>query len=211
MRPSHQVSTEAGQFQFHAQRAGGPAQWFTLADAIASKLETGKAPKILRVMRFASRARQTLTPIAIAGDARYLIDPNLQCPIRQLVEHRARLKADRDRARSRGDDQAAQRFDAAQRAAKVIANAIAYGVPIEMNVVEHRRPVEVRVHRPDGSSYLSKVTRTEEPGALPLNPTARGSIGVVRAGNASAGTTPRSCGISTDAQAVRVCQAELRK
>lgn len=35
-----------------ADRRGGVPQWYTLADCCASKLETGRAPKILRVLRF---------------------------------------------------------------------------------------------------------------------------------------------------------------
>ena len=37
-------------------RHGGPAQWWTLADVIASVLETGRAPRLLRVLRFSPRS-----------------------------------------------------------------------------------------------------------------------------------------------------------
>jgi hypothetical protein len=47
---------------------------------------------------------------------------------------------------------------------KITANATAYGIPIEINVVEHRTKVWATVHRPDGSTYRAHTRRTEEPG-----------------------------------------------
>ncbi len=47
---------------------------------------------------------------------------------------------------------------------KITANATAYGIPIEINVVEHRTKVPVTVHRPDGTSYRTRTKHTEEPG-----------------------------------------------
>ena len=52
---------------------------------------------------------------------------------------------------------------------KTTANSIAYGTGIEMNVVEHRRPVEVSIHLPDGTSYADRAERTEQPGSY-FNP-----------------------------------------
>ena len=47
-----------------------------------------------------------------------------------------------------------------------MTNSTAYGIPIEMNVVEHRRPVGATVHLPDGSSYRTHSRRVEQPGRL---------------------------------------------
>ena len=50
--------------------------WFTLADLIASKLLTGKTPKILEAIAFApSEPQEGLKPIALLGNAKYSIDP----------------------------------------------------------------------------------------------------------------------------------------
>lgn len=50
--------------------------WFTLADCIASKLLTGKAPKIERAVRFSARSTQRrLASVDIAGNAEYRINP----------------------------------------------------------------------------------------------------------------------------------------
>ena len=46
--------------------------WFTLADCIASKLRTGKSPKVLEAITFTPGPVQTnLKPIAIAGNPDY--------------------------------------------------------------------------------------------------------------------------------------------
>lgn len=47
---------------------------------------------------------------------------------------------------------------------KATANSTAYGSPVEMNPIEHRKGAWVRVHQPDGSSYRTHVSRTEQPG-----------------------------------------------
>ena len=49
-------------------RTGGPAQWYTLADCIASKLMTGKAPRIRQALRFVAVGVQVgLSTIDVAG------------------------------------------------------------------------------------------------------------------------------------------------
>jgi hypothetical protein len=47
---------------------------------------------------------------------------------------------------------------------KIASNAAAYGIPIELNLAEHRRKVGLTVYRPDGNSYHTEARRTEEPG-----------------------------------------------
>ena len=48
---------------------------------------------------------------------------------------------------------------------KITANSICYGTGVEMNVVEHRKPVGATVYLPDGSSYRAKLKRTEDTGS----------------------------------------------
>ena len=47
---------------------------------------------------------------------------------------------------------------------KIAGNAAAYGIPIELNLTEHRRKVGLTVYRPDGTAYHTEARRTEEPG-----------------------------------------------
>ena len=146
-------------------RYGGPPQWYTLADACASKLMTGKAPKILDVLRFSAEGSQEdLEPIAIAGNPAYRVDPNHEDFIRRLVELRADVRADQQQAKAAGDLVRARELDAIQQAMKITANGTAYGSAIELNPVEHRKGAWVTVYLPDGSSHRLHRERTEEPG-----------------------------------------------
>ena len=141
-------------------------QWWTLADAAASVLETGRAPRIVRVLRFRPReAQEDLRPIDVAGDERYRVDPYSDDVVRRLVELRAVLRAESAAARAGGDDRLADELEARAGALKKSANSLAYGVPIEVNVTEHAKPISVTVVRPDGSTFRPiGVNRSEEPG-----------------------------------------------
>jgi hypothetical protein len=148
-----------------SRRVGGPAQWWTLAAAIGSVLGTGKAPKVLRCIRFyPGPPQQGLEALDIAGNPRYRVDPSLEDAIRRLVELRAETKQDRKVAETAGDSSRAAWLDSVQLGLKIAANAIAYGMGIEINVHEHSKPVKVTVHRPDGTNYRTKSRRAEEPG-----------------------------------------------
>jgi hypothetical protein len=161
------TSTTTGPYNVGiALRTGGPAQTYTLLDAAASKLETGTAPRLQSVIRIRpSQNRQTgLRSIDLGGDARYRVDPDTDDLIKRLVELRAVSKKDLAVARSAGDLDAVHRLDAIQLAMKTTANATAYGTPIEMNVIEHRRPVAVTVYLPNGDHFRTRSTRVEQPG-----------------------------------------------
>jgi hypothetical protein len=147
-------------------RSDGPAQWYTLADACASKLETGKAPHVLEVIRFRPKPgrQQSLRAVDFGGDRRYRIDPNSDDPIKRLVELRATVRADQQQANELGETNQAARLKGTELAMKATANSVSYGTPIELNVIEHRRPVGVTVHLPDGTSYHTTSKRIEEPG-----------------------------------------------
>jgi hypothetical protein len=149
-----------------ADRRQGVPQWYTLADCCVSKLETGRAPRILRVLRFRPKPAQQagLQPIDLAGDQRYRVDLSADDLIKRLVELRALVRSDQHDAAEAGDTAEAARLDAVQQQIKTTGNGIAYGIPIELNVIEQRRPVQVTVHLPDGTSYISRARRTEQPG-----------------------------------------------
>ena len=146
-------------------RTAGPPQWYTLADAAASKLATGKAPNILHVLRFAPEGVQPgLCPIDIAGDPAYRVDPRTEDFIARLVELRADVRNEQKQAEDAGDIERAATLDAVQQAMKATANATSYGSAIELNPVEHRKSAWVTVHLPDGTSYRLPRDRTEDPG-----------------------------------------------
>ncbi len=146
-------------------RTGGPAQHWTLADCIASKLATGEAPNILAAWRFAAHGTQPeLQPIDVAGDPNYRVDPAREDFIKRLVEMRADVKTQMKAAKRRREHETIARLDAIQQGMKITANSVAYGTSIEMNPIEHRKPVWVTIHQPDGSSYRARVPRTEQPG-----------------------------------------------
>jgi hypothetical protein len=153
-----------------ARRVGGPAQWFTYADVIDSWLDTGRIPRILRVLRFtAGPTQQGLRPIEIAGRSEFRVDPATADLIQRCVELRETIRAEQRHAAHQGDMERAEAMEAQQQATKIVANTIAYGAPIEINTTEHQRPRPVTVYLPDGTSYQSTCTRTEEPGTF-FNP-----------------------------------------
>jgi hypothetical protein len=165
---SHRVDVDATKQAMNVGvsiRTGGPGQWWTLADCIASKLHTGKSPKIARVLRFTADGVQGgLAPIEIAGEPDFRIDPIEDDFVKRLVELRADVRQRKTTADRRGETALATRLEAIQQAMKTTANGVCYGSPIEMNVIEHRKKVWVTVHRPDGTSYRTRVQRTEKPG-----------------------------------------------
>ena len=64
--------------------------WFTLADVLASKLRTGKTPRIVQALAFAPEGVQgDLRPIDILGNSTYHIDPCTDDFYRRLVELRS--------------------------------------------------------------------------------------------------------------------------
>lgn len=147
-------------------RADHQGSWWTLSDAAASVLETGRAPRILRVLRFRPLAPQVgLQPIDIAGDPAYRVDSYADDVIRRLVELRTSLRAEAKEAQARGDDRLAAELRARADALKKSANSLAYGVPVEVNVTDYGKPIRVTVVRPDGTTYRAVgARRDEEPG-----------------------------------------------
>src|SRR5262249_49545393 len=73
---------------------GDSPMWYTLADCIASKLFTGRAPKVIQAIRFQPYGMQEdLRPIEIAGNPAYRIEPYEDDFYRRLIELRIEVKA----------------------------------------------------------------------------------------------------------------------
>lgn len=136
--------------------------WFTLADCLASKLLTGKAPKVVQALRFSPKQMQdNLQPVALSGNSNYLIDPKRDDFFKRVIQLRRDVVAQRDdcagTARARLNDE--------QKSLKILANATSYGIFMEFTVDDLDKPISLKRYGYDGqvSSIMSKVV--ERPGA----------------------------------------------
>ena len=135
--------------------------WFTMADCIASKLLTGKAPTVVEAITFAPKAIQpNLRPVNISGNPDYRVDPNHADFFKRVIELRQSVKLRRDLAD--GDERDA--LDTEQNALKIAANSTAYGVYVEVNVATKANPLETVVHNALEEPFTVETDKTEEPG-----------------------------------------------
>lgn len=149
-----------------ARRVSGPPQIYCLADAVTSKLETGKAPKVKAVLRFtAGPPQQGLQPLEVAGNPEYRVDPYVDDAIRRFVELRGLTKTHKTQAKADGDDLLVAELEAVQAGLKIAANATSYGIGIELNIQPANNPTLLDLHYPDGNSEPVEVRRVEEPGS----------------------------------------------
>ena len=115
--------------------AKGKALWYTYPDIIASKLLTGKVPKIIKAFRFVTKGKQSnLHSINLFGKT---IDPYKDDFIRYLIEHRLEVKQKLKRD-SNNKDLKKEDF-----IAKIIANATSYGIFVEVNTQNERVNAEI--------------------------------------------------------------------
>jgi hypothetical protein len=139
--------------------------WFTLADVLASKLLSGRTPHILQALRFSPKGPQPdLAAIDLMGKSAYRVDPYQHDLYRRLIQLRSSAKHGRDDARRTGDPHKAEQLDAEQQALKICANAVCYGIHVELNVDEARKPRDVSYWGFDGTQRVSHMNAVEEPG-----------------------------------------------
>jgi hypothetical protein len=135
--------------------------WFTLADCVASKLLTGKAPKVERAIRFSPRPTQhRLASVNIAGNPAYRIVPKRDDFYRRLIDLRRKVKEEEGRANSREEK---ERLHSEQLALKILANATSYGIFIEINV-EDLDEKEPRTIQTGDRAFQSASDKLEVPG-----------------------------------------------
>lgn len=104
--------------------------WYTVADVIASKLKTGKMPKIEQVIMFKPDKPQTLKPILTIG-GKETIDYTERDLFKDTIEKRTATKKERD---THDKDTSEYAFlEATQLGLKIFANATSYGINIELN------------------------------------------------------------------------------
>lgn len=125
--------------------------WFTLANCIASKLLTGVAPKIVEAMVFEpGKSQSGLRPVAIGGNAEYLVDPVRDDFYKRLIELRNGVKIRRDETKGA----AREALDTEQNAIKIAANATSYGVFVEINVKELAKRRKTTIHSANARPYV---------------------------------------------------------
>ncbi len=96
--------------------------WYTLADCVAAKLLGGRAPHVVRALRFVPVGRQpNMRPVSIRGTV--AVDPYTDDFFRKLIEIRNSLPVDS------GDPETERLRDSL----KVLANATSYGIFVELN------------------------------------------------------------------------------
>ena len=140
--------------------------WFTLADCVASKLLTGKAPKIVRAVQFTPKQPQAnLRTVAVAGNPAFRVEPTKDDFYKRVIELRRRVKAKlKSEEAADRHSQAAKNLDMEQLALKILANATSYGIFIELNVGETGEEDEAFSIYTSLEKRRVKVKKREQPG-----------------------------------------------
>lgn len=125
--------------------------WYTLADCVASKLLTGKAPNVNRALRFVPRETQNaLKSVTIAGQKGYTIDPKRDDFFCRVIDLRSDAKRAMKGCEEAGESAKAGGWDSVQFNLKIIANATSYGIFAELNPEKVKRRI-LRVNGPLGA------------------------------------------------------------
>jgi hypothetical protein len=137
--------------------------WFTLADCVASKLLTGKAPKVERAIRFKPRGVQSrLAAINIRGNTAYRIIPRHDDFYKRLIDLRRTVKKAESCATSREEE---LRLHSEQLALKILANATSYGIFIEINPEDLEQETTHIIHTGD-REFKSPSAKLGVPGTF---------------------------------------------
>ncbi|WP_026180795.1 hypothetical protein [Henriciella marina] len=129
--------------------------WYTLADLVASKLFTGKAPKIDRAVRFVPGPKQSdLRPMKLLGRDEYLFDPNTEDLFVRLIDMR---------------DEAKRQGDPIEKQLKILANSTCYGIFAEIRHDTSNDKLPLNVFGLDGERHTIQLKAVEYPGSY-FNP-----------------------------------------
>jgi hypothetical protein len=132
--------------------------WFTLADVIAAKVLSGKAPEIVSAIRFAPmKPQEGLKPITLEGAQ---VQPDRDDFYALLINQRRRVQAAEDVAV--GAEKAT--LEAAQKGLKILANATSYGIFVELNVERLDAPKLTKCFDFRGVGRPMKTSKVEKPG-----------------------------------------------
>jgi hypothetical protein len=135
--------------------------WFTLADCIASKLLSGKSPKIVQTVTYRPKTPQDgLKSVNIAGNADYAIDPRDGDFFKRVIDLRREVKASMQSARPEDKP----KLDSQQLALKILANATSYGIFVELNVEDEKIKQNLICYGANGNPIPVKLKKFEQPG-----------------------------------------------
>jgi hypothetical protein len=135
--------------------------WHTLADLIASKLLSGKIPKIIEAKTFSPKAPQDgLKTVMIAGNPNYCVEPANDDFFKRLIDLRTAVKARLKTSPALNADA----LDSEQLALKILANSTSYGIFVEINVADLDAPEKMTCFGPSGAGFSVDSLKIEEPG-----------------------------------------------
>jgi hypothetical protein len=135
--------------------------WFTLADCIASKLLTGKAPRIVEAVAFEPGPMQpNLCPINVSGNPEYGVDPGEADFFRRVIELRKETQA---RMANACYDEL-EKLDSEQHQLKICANSTSYGIWMQVNVARRAKRFSATVFGHDGKPFTRDTDKAEKPG-----------------------------------------------
>jgi hypothetical protein len=147
------------------------ALWFSLPDAVASVLVTGKLPKIVDAFRIVPNGKlKKLRPTSLRSTID--VDPAKQDFFKVVIEERKNL--------SRRKDLSDIEHDRLDKALKVLANATSYGIYAEMHRLESDRKRQVTCYSIDSEPFFPWVHHPDEPGAYCFPPLASLITGAAR-------------------------------
>ena len=137
--------------------------WYSIADVIASKLYTGRTPKIIQGIKFVPKnVEKSLKETEIHGAK---IDPYNDDLFKRLIEYRQELKDKRDTFEE--DTPEYDNYERNQNVIKIITNSISYGIFVQIDVEETSKPSTVNVYGLE--SFKNEKVKREKPGFM-FNP-----------------------------------------
>lgn len=137
--------------------------WYTLADCISAKLLTGRAPKILQAISFIpGEMQEGLSPVNIAGNTAYNVDPREGDFFKQIIDLRSAVK------KKMKNVSAAEKsmLDSQQLALKILANSTSYGIFVELNLEEEKEPQALLCYGPSGKALPINKKKFEATGSF---------------------------------------------
>jgi hypothetical protein len=135
--------------------------WFTLADCVAAKLLTGKAPNVVEAIGFDPGPLQPdLRPVNISGNPKYRVDPVETDFFKRVIELRKEIQG-----RMKGASGALKAtLESEQLALKICANSTSYGIWLQMNVAKLSKRFTATVIGHDGGAFERETNKAEKPG-----------------------------------------------
>jgi hypothetical protein len=127
--------------------------WYTFADIIASKLLTGRTPKILKTLELYAIGRQTTQTIKLFGEDRYTIDLSKDDFFTTVID--ARIDVQNDMKGEALDGDRKSFLSSLEKALKLLASATSYGVLVEFIADDRLKEVPTTVYH---GGLSTKVT-----------------------------------------------------